>query len=114
MLQEGQAGTDVAMAVARTTANLDTRAAKATSEADRQMIHVPRSRVTRVEHVNKCDAVLQRMPSLCFRDVLPGCCRLVSRLLSLLVICAVCYCVLPLPPCLPALVSFGDLCCGPQ
>ena len=43
MLQEGQAGTDVAMAVASTAADLDTRAAKATSEADRQMIHVPRS-----------------------------------------------------------------------
>ena len=42
VLQEGQAGTDVAMAVASTAANLDTRAAKATSETDRQMIHVPR------------------------------------------------------------------------
>ena len=39
VLQEGQAGTDVAVAVARTAANLDTRGAKATSEGDRQMIH---------------------------------------------------------------------------
>lgn len=39
VLQEGQAGTDVAVAVARTAANLDTCGAKATSEGDRQMIH---------------------------------------------------------------------------
>eukprot|EP00438_Fugacium_kawagutii_P022328 Skav221799 [mRNA] locus=scaffold4067:228872:236434:- [translate_table: standard] len=41
VLQEGQAGTDVAVAVARTAANLDTRSAQATSEGDRQMIHAP-------------------------------------------------------------------------
>ena len=39
-------------------------------------------------------------------------CRLVSWSLSPLVICAVGCCVLPLPPCLLASVSFGDLCCG--
>ena len=59
-------------------------------------------------------------------------CRLVSQPLSPLVIWAVGCCVLPLPPCLPALifgvgllcpaaaalftglVSFGDFCCGLQ
>lgn len=40
VLQEGRAGTDVAVRVAERAANLDTRSAKATDEEDRQMIHV--------------------------------------------------------------------------
>ena len=109
MLQEGQAGTDVAMAVASTAANLDTRAAKATSETDRQMIHVPRSRVTRVERVNKCGELVEEPCASRFvlfvrgKSVLQGCC---FRFFALSC------CVLPLPPCLLAPVSFGDLCCG--
>eukprot|EP00434_Breviolum_minutum_P004132 symbB.v1.2.003642.t1/scaffold203.1/size271217/34 len=39
VLQEGKAGTDVAIAVAETVANIDTRSAQATSEQDRKMIH---------------------------------------------------------------------------
>jgi len=38
-LQEGKAGTDIAVAVARTAKELDTRSAEATSEEDRKMIH---------------------------------------------------------------------------
>lgn len=39
MLQEGRAGTDVAVAVAKQVKDLDTRSAEATSEDDRVMIH---------------------------------------------------------------------------
>ena len=39
VLQQGNAGTDVAVAVAKTVAELDTRSAKATDEEDRLMIH---------------------------------------------------------------------------
>lgn len=39
VLQEGKAGTDVAVAVAKTAAELDTQNAKATSEDDKLMIH---------------------------------------------------------------------------
>ncbi|CAK9068655.1 unnamed protein product [Durusdinium trenchii] len=39
VLQEGKAGTDVAVAVAQRAAELDTRSASATAEEDRQMIH---------------------------------------------------------------------------
>ncbi|CAK9100562.1 unnamed protein product [Durusdinium trenchii] len=39
VLQQGKAGTDVAVAVAKTVAVLDTRGAQATSEEDRLMIH---------------------------------------------------------------------------
>eukprot|EP00435_Cladocopium_sp_Y103_P059516 s1118_g21.t1 len=39
VLQKGNAGTDVAVAVAKTVADLDTRTAKATEESDRLMIH---------------------------------------------------------------------------
>ena len=39
VLQQGKAGTDVAVAVAKTVAELDTRSAKATDEEDRLMIH---------------------------------------------------------------------------
>ena len=39
VLQQGNAGTDVAVAVASTVAELDTRSAKATDEKDRLMIH---------------------------------------------------------------------------
>eukprot|EP00438_Fugacium_kawagutii_P017000 Skav232630 [mRNA] locus=scaffold12:172875:181436:+ [translate_table: standard] len=39
VLQHGNAGTDVAVAVAETVAELDTRSAEATAEEDRQMIH---------------------------------------------------------------------------
>ena len=39
VLQQGNAGTDVAVAVAKTVAELDTRSAEATEESDRLMIH---------------------------------------------------------------------------
>ena len=39
VLQKGNAGTDVAVAVAKTVADLDTRSAEATEESDRLMIH---------------------------------------------------------------------------
>lgn len=39
VLQEGQAGTDVAVAVAKTVTDLDIRGAQASSEEDRLMIH---------------------------------------------------------------------------
>ena len=39
VLQHGKAGADVAVAVAKTVAELDTRGARATSEEDRLMIH---------------------------------------------------------------------------
>lgn len=39
VLQEGKAGTDVAIAVAQTVATIDTRSAQASSEQDRKMIH---------------------------------------------------------------------------
>jgi len=39
VLQEGKAGTDVAMAVAKTVTDLDIRSAQASSEEDRLMIH---------------------------------------------------------------------------
>ncbi|CAK8988909.1 Extracellular matrix organizing protein FRAS1 (Fraser syndrome 1 protein) [Durusdinium trenchii] len=39
VLQQGKAGTDVAVAVAQTVATLDTRSAVASAEEDRQMIH---------------------------------------------------------------------------
>ena len=67
--------------------------------------------MTRVEHVNKCSDLVEgpcafvfllgafTNAGLCFKDA-------VSRVFALG------YCVLPLPPCLPAFVSFGDLGCG--
>lgn len=42
VLQEGRAGTDVAVRVAERAADLDTRSAEATCEEDRQMICVAR------------------------------------------------------------------------
>lgn len=39
VLQKGKAGTDVAVAVAKTAVELDTRSAQATAEEDRLMIH---------------------------------------------------------------------------
>ena len=39
VLQQGKAGADVAVAVAKTVAELDTRTAEATAEEDRLMIH---------------------------------------------------------------------------
>ena len=41
VLQEGRAGTDVAVRVAQRARDLDTRSAGASNERDLQMIHVP-------------------------------------------------------------------------